>query len=166
MIAAIKKTKNALNHVGSSAKNPASYLPTLLLLVAALFFLPGILKKAYNKWKLKRDTAKLNAGSVVIGGPVYTNTNGGYTQAPETINLMIIARAIHDSIYSNDWFGASEDEDEMIAQLKRVPKNLIPRLAIEYAKISTKGRTLQEEYIKYISSSDLKKAGVWDLINQ
>jgi len=166
MIFAIKKAKNALNHVGSAAKNPGSYIPGLLLLVVALFFLPGIVRKAYNKWKIKRDTDKINAGTVVVPGSVYTPTINGYAQNATSINLSVIAKAIYNAIYDNDWFGSTEDEDEMIAQIKKVPKNLIPKLAMEYATISSKGRTLQEEYIKYISASELKSTGVWDLINQ
>lgn len=163
----LKTAKNTLNQVGAQVNKPFSFLPSLLLLVFAIFFLPGIVKKWYAAYRAKKATADIQAGSIVVPSGTYTQEmNGPFIPKTTTINLNIIANSIKEAIYGNDWFGMSEDEDEMIKQIKKVPRAMIPQLADAYAKVSPKGRSLQEEYLKFIEMDELVESGVYNLINQ
>ncbi|MES2616922.1 MAG: hypothetical protein V4613_03600 [Bacteroidota bacterium] len=157
-----QKLKSTMNKVGTSVKSPRSYLPLFVAVILLLFFMTGVFKKLINKykaWKVARDTKN---GTVNVPNGTY---NVPTPTGTKTMNLYLVAQSIYDACYNNDWFGSTEDEQGMIDAIKPVPKNLINQLADEYLKITKKGRSMQADFIKYISKEDLKKAGVWDLIN-
>lgn len=162
------KAKNSMNAAGVQVRRPSAFMPFILVLVLAVFFLKGTIIKLYNKWKVNKANKDVLNGRVIIPDstyPIPNNSTSNGSQSTKTINLNLIAQSIYDAVNNNDWLGFTEDEDEMIDQIKQVPKNLIPQLADEYAKISKKGLTLYQTYIKYIDKSELQKSGVWTLLN-
>jgi len=103
-------------------------------------------KKIYNRIKLRQDVQQYGASNV----PIIVTNNG--TQVQSNINLKNIASIIHEAFYNNDWFGITENEEEAIKALKKVPKAYIPKLMEEYATIYNKN--LQQDFVKYTSPTD------------
>lgn len=75
----------------------------------------------------------------------------GLPPAAQQINLASVATEIHDSLYNNDWFGWSEDEERAVQAVKTVPKAYIPNLEAVYLQLFSKD--LRADLLSYLSSS-------------
>ena len=79
---------------------------------------------------------------------VKTETDG--TTKPVTINTKEIARNCYHAIYGG-FLRLFEDEEAFIKSLLQCPKDFIPDVAVEYAKIDGKGKNLYEDAREYLS---------------
>ncbi len=167
LVQSVKKAKNTLNQVGATVQRPTSFLPFLLLIIAAIFFLPSIIRKWVKRAQNKSDIDNINNSSVPSG----INNNSSYNP---TINTAVTARSLYDAIWNNDWLGMSESEEEIIDILKTIPDNQMPQVALEYSKLTVKNSswlhskdgTLYDHVLKFCDVSDLKEAGVYNKINR
>ena len=79
---------------------------------------------------------------------IKTETDG--TTKPVTVNTKEIARNCYHAIYGG-FLRLFEDEEAFVKSLLQCPKDFIPEVATEYAKIDGKGKNLFEDAREYLS---------------
>lgn len=101
-------------------------------------------RNVYNNWKRKQEVRE-HEQSQIAGG----------------VNLSQTAMDIHDAFYNADIFGFTENEEQAIAALKRVPKEYISQLALLYNK--KYDENLYEDFRRFLDN--VQYAQVSNLLN-
>lgn len=125
----------------------------------ALLFGKQILDKLQSKVKedqvntqieVYKQSEKSNVYRILIR---YSNGTSKY----KYINLDTLAAEIYDAFYNAGLFGFWKNQDRAIKAINNVPISLIPRLSALYnVKF---GKTLKDDFIKFLSTSDYAKVG-------
>lgn len=73
-----------------------------------------------------------------------------------SINLHVIAYNIYEDFHKGV-FGMFENEADAIEELKKVPVELVPELAKEYAKIGKKSHNMYTDFVDFLTEKQYEE---------